>query len=61
MRPQSSISASKMSTSPITLIIDPTVRQFRTVPDYTKAKGCGFLTKKPSKRAKALMETLVWQ
>jgi hypothetical protein len=43
------------------LIIDPTVRQFRTVPDYTKAKGCGFLTKKPSKRAKAMMETMVWQ
>ena len=42
-------------------IIDPTVKQFKTKPDYSKAKGKGFLTKKPSKRAKALMKKLVWQ
>ena len=42
-------------------ILDPTVRQFKTVPNYWEAKGKGFLTKKPSKRAKALMKQLVWQ
>jgi hypothetical protein len=42
-------------------IIDPTVSQFKTKPNYSKAKGRGFLTKKPSKRAKALMKKLVWQ
>lgn len=43
------------------MIIDATVKQFKTKPDYTKAKGCGFLTKKPSKRAQALMEDMIWQ
>lgn len=43
------------------LVIDPTVSQFKTAPNYESARGCGFLTKKPSKRAKALMKTLVWQ
>lgn len=43
------------------LILDPTVKQFKTKPDYGKAKGCGFLTKQPSKRAKVLMKTLLWQ
>ena len=43
------------------VILDPTVKQFRTKPKYAKARGCGFLTKKPSKRAKALMKTLLWQ
>lgn len=42
-------------------IIDPTVSQFKTRPDYSKAKGKGFLTKRPSKRAKALMKLMVWQ
>lgn len=41
--------------------IDPTVSQFCSVPDYSKAVGSGFLTKEPSKRAKELMKTLVWQ
>jgi len=41
-------------------ILDLTVSQFKKTPDYSKAKGRGFLTKKPSKRAKQLMETLVW-
>jgi hypothetical protein len=43
------------------LILDPTVSQFKTIPDYSKAQGCGFLTKQPSIRARALMEKLVWQ
>jgi hypothetical protein len=46
-------------------IVDPTKSQFNdppTVDDYFyHGIGCGFLTKKPSKRAKALMETMVWQ
>ena len=42
-------------------ILDPTVSQFNTVPDYSKARGRGFLTKLPSKRAKQLMNNLVWQ
>jgi hypothetical protein len=42
-------------------IIDPTVSQFKTKPDYTRARGCGFLTKKPSKRAKKLMGILLYR
>lgn len=43
------------------LILDPTVKQFKTRPDYTRAVGSGFLTKRPSKRARALMQTMLWQ
>ena len=43
------------------LILDPTSSQFKTKPDYTKSKGCGFLTNHPSKRARELMEKIVWQ
>jgi len=45
-------------------LLDPTASQFKERPgssDYYMAKGCGFLTKEPSKRAKALMKILVWQ
>ena len=42
-------------------IIDATACQFNKQPDYDKAIGCGFLTRKPSKRAKQLMDKLVWQ
>ena len=42
-------------------IVDPTVQQFRTKPDYTQARGRGFLTRRPSKRAAALMERMLWQ
>lgn len=44
-------------------IIDATVQQFcfGKRPDYSKARGCGFLTKKPSKRAQKLMRDMVWQ
>lgn len=41
-------------------IVDPTWKQFKTVPNYRKFKGKGFLTKKPSKRAKELMKRLLW-
>lgn len=43
-----------------TIIIDPTVKQFKNKPDYSKAKGKGFLTKRPSKKARALMKILLW-
>lgn len=43
------------------LVLDPTVKQFETKPDYTTAKNCGFLTKRPSRRARVLMQTMLWQ
>lgn len=39
------------------LILDPTATQFIDYP-YDKGKGCGFLTKKPSKRAKTILALL---
>lgn len=41
--------------------LDPTASQFDTLPDYTKARGRGFLTKAPSKRARAMMHAMVYQ
>src|SRR5271168_2915320 len=43
------------------VIIDPTVSQFKSKPDYSLARGCGFLTKQPSKRAKKLMNILLYR
>ena len=43
------------------LILDPTVNQFAGVPDYSAARGRGFLTKQPSKKAARLMEIMLWQ
>ncbi len=44
------------------LILDPTKEQFYGVePDYTKAKGCGFLTRKPSKEGAAMIEKITWR
>lgn len=43
------------------MTLDPTVSQFKTEPDYSTAIGKGFLTKKPSKRAKALVKLMVYQ
>lgn len=44
------------------IILDPSRQQFGGyLPDYTLAKGAGFLTKTPSKRARNLMEMLTWQ
>ncbi len=41
--------------------LDPTAAQFKTPPPYELGRGRGFLTKKPSKRARELMRTMVWQ
>lgn len=43
------------------IIIDPSRLQFKHKIDYSGAIGSGFLTKQPSKRAKALMKILTWQ
>jgi hypothetical protein len=43
------------------MILDATARQFDAPPDYSKARGCGFLTVIPSKKARELIERLVWQ
>lgn len=43
------------------VVIDPTRSQFRREPPYHKARGRGFLTKQPSKRAKDMMQRMVWQ
>lgn len=43
------------------IILDPTKQQFKKTPDYTKGRGRGFLTSKPSKRARQLMKLIVWQ
>jgi hypothetical protein len=43
------------------IVLDPTVSQFETKPDYEKARGCGFLTKQPSKRAAELIKRMLWQ
>jgi hypothetical protein len=42
-------------------IVDPTVKQFKTTPPYGLARGGGFLTKRPSQRARLLMKMLLWQ
>ena len=45
------------------LIVDITSQQFpkNIKPNYEKGRGTGFLTKRPSKKAKKLMELLTWQ
>lgn len=43
------------------LILDPSRRQFTELPDYSKARGCGFLTKKPSLRATVLIDQLTYE
>lgn len=42
-------------------ILDPSRLQFLREPDYSKGIRTGFLTRKPSKRAMALMEEMTWQ
>ncbi len=42
-------------------IIDPTASQFKTPPPYHLGRGRGFLTKGPSKRARAMMDKMVYQ
>ena len=41
-------------------ILDATAAQFKRRPDYSKATGTGFLTKKPSKRAVSMMNHMLW-
>ena len=41
------------------IVVDVTVDQFETKPDYSHGCGRGFLTKKPSKRAKQLIEIVL--
>lgn len=44
------------------IIVDPSRLQFKgKLLDYSRARGCGFLTKHPSKRAVALIEQLTYQ
>ncbi len=48
------------------LEIDPAGLQFRATgwwakPDYTKAVGTGFMTRRPSKGARAIIRRLTWQ
>lgn len=43
------------------LVLDLTAAQFETKPDYSKARGRGFLTAEPSGRAAQLMVMLTWQ
>jgi hypothetical protein len=42
-------------------ILDATAAQFTQPPPYADATGRGFLTHQPSKRARALIHTLLWQ
>lgn len=44
-------------------IIDPSRKQFvgKLDFDYYRGRGCGFLTKKPSKRARKLIKALTWR
>lgn len=41
--------------------LDATVSQFKRAPDYSRGRGCGFLTREPSKRARELMARMVYQ
>jgi hypothetical protein len=39
-------------------VVDLTAGQFRTLPDYGRARGCGFLTRRPSKRAAVVLSRI---
>ena len=39
-------------------IIDPTASQFKRTPSYRKARGCGFLTARPSRRAQEIIDRI---
>jgi hypothetical protein len=43
------------------MIVDPSVRQFKKKPNYSRAVGTGFLTKKPSQKARVMINLLTWQ
>lgn len=40
------------------LVIDPTADQFDTLVPYNRARGCGFLTKQPSRRAQIVLDRM---
>lgn len=40
-------------------VVDPTVHQFTTIPNYGDGYRCGFLTKMPSARAMYIMKEAV--
>lgn len=42
-------------------VLDPSVRQFKYLPNYQLAVNAAFMTREPSKRARALMQQLTWQ
>ncbi len=43
------------------VVIDPTVLQFKTPPPYEEGRGRGFLTKEPSRRAREMMDRMLYQ
>lgn len=43
------------------LIVDVTRKQFTKKIDYEYGRGSGFMTKRPSRRAKKLMKAILWQ
>lgn len=43
------------------MILDPSRMQFKNLPDYSKGKKTGFMTKRPSRRAVDLIGKLTWQ
>ncbi len=53
------------SVNPVPIVLDPTVKQFKKKPTMFHRKnlsvGCGFLTKRPSKRAREMMKRMLWQ
>lgn len=56
-----SIHPSAGSMAPPFEVLDPTAAQFRTPPPYERGVGRGFLTRGPSRRARELMEAMLWQ
>ena len=42
-------------------VLDLTLPQFNHLPDYSKARGAGFLTREPSARARAMIKAMLWQ
>lgn len=42
------------------LVLDPTKWQFSSEPPYHRARGRGFLTREPSRRARIMMRSMVW-
>jgi hypothetical protein len=42
-------------------VLDPSRRQFARLPSYARAQRAGFLTQRPSRRARALIRQLTYQ